>query len=88
MKTVFYYLILPIILYLPINSFSQWAPYALINFDSGDSLWNHAIIIDTVNFRQNIWQVGKPNKSVFTSAMSAPNVIVTDTLNPYPPSDT
>lgn len=32
----------------------------------------------------NIWQVGKPQKSFFDSAYSAKNAILTDTLNPYP----
>lgn len=32
----------------------------------------------------NIWQVGPPQKTVFNSATTAPNVIVTDTINTYP----
>lgn len=32
----------------------------------------------------NIWQVGQPQKSIFTSAYSGNNAIVTDCLNPYP----
>jgi hypothetical protein len=30
------------------------------------------------------WQVGAPDKTVFDSAWSAPNALVTDTLQPYP----
>lgn len=56
-----------------------------INFD--DSSVN-CVTIDTNNFSQNVWQIGKPQKTIFTSAMSQPNVIVTDTINAYPPSDT
>ncbi len=58
-----------------------------INFDPGFSDYHTFISIDT-NFHNNIWQVGKPNKTVFTSAFSAPYAIVTDTLNPYPVNDT
>jgi hypothetical protein len=41
-----------------------------------------------VNYHHNIWQIGAPHKTEFTSALSAPNVIVTDTINPYPANDT
>ena len=48
---------------------------------------------DTLRFNLSIdtagsWQIGAPQKTVFTAAMSSPNVIVTDTLLPYPPNDT
>ena len=33
---------------------------------------------------QNIWQIGTPQKAIFDSAWSAPNSIVTDTINNYP----
>jgi Secretion system C-terminal sorting domain len=46
------------------------------------------VVIDTINNHHNIWQIGKPNKTTFTSAFSAPNAIVTDTLHPYPVNDT
>jgi hypothetical protein len=32
----------------------------------------------------NIWQIGKPQKLIFDSAATLPNVIVTDTINNYP----
>ncbi len=56
--------------------------------------------IDTVNFETpaphinidtnsgNIWQIGKPNKTVFDSAYSGSNAILTDTLLPYPINNT
>ena len=52
--------------------------------------------IDTINFEmnnnriqiennpENIWQIGIPNKTIFESARSLPNVIVTDTISNYP----
>ncbi|MFB6317064.1 T9SS type A sorting domain-containing protein [Saccharicrinis sp. FJH54] len=33
---------------------------------------------------QNIWQIGQPQKSIFESAYSGKNVIVTDTVKSYP----
>lgn len=32
----------------------------------------------------NVWQIGKPQKTLFNAAKSAPRVIVTDTINSYP----
>lgn len=74
-----------------IASFSvhaQWSAENFITFDPGDMLYPYLVSIDTINYHHNIWQIGKPNKTVFTSAHSIPNVIVTDTLNPYPVNDT
>lgn len=44
--------------------------------------------VDTVNYPNNKWQIGHPNKSVFDTALSAPNALVTDTVNTLPPNDT
>ena len=44
------------------------------------------IEIDTSN-AGNIWQIGQPDKAIFDSAFSAPNAIVTDTVNYYPIND-
>ncbi len=41
------------------------------------------IVIDTSS-HDNIWQSGTPAKSYFSSAYSAPQAMVTDTLNTYP----
>lgn len=62
------------------TSFGQWQWN--INFD--DTTYLSRIIIDT----SSIWEVGHPNKTVFTTANSSPNVIATDTLNSYPTNDT
>jgi Secretion system C-terminal sorting domain len=32
----------------------------------------------------NVWQIGQPQKTLFNAAASVPNVLITDTLNPYP----
>lgn len=57
-----------------------------LNFD--DTSQFHRIDIDTISNPNNSWQIGSPQKNVFTSAYSLPNVIVTDTINPYPVNDT
>ena len=67
---------------------AQWTCISYLTFDPGDVLYPVAISIDTDHYHHNIWQVGKPDKTVFTSALSLPNAIVTDTLNPYPLNDT
>jgi len=41
-----------------------------------------AVFIDTTG--NNAWQVGRPQKSVFDSAATFPNALVTDTTNTYP----
>jgi len=35
----------------------------------------------------NIWQIGHPEKTMFTYGYSGPKALVTDTLNPYPPNN-
>ena len=49
------------------------------------SLLNHVFIPTNSS---NKWQIGAPQKTVFTSAFSPTNVIVTDKSNPYPINDT
>lgn len=44
--------------------------------------------IDTMSNPSNIWQVGNPDKTVFTGALFGSNAIVTDSLDPYPTNDT
>jgi len=52
-----------------------------INFDNGQNM--EFIKVDT-SLVNNIWQIGKPQKSNFTQAYSIPNAIVTYTVLPYP----
>lgn len=58
-------------------------------FDGNDTSIYNSIFIDygsdTIG---NIWQIGKPQKSIFNSASTAPNVLITDTINTYPNNDT
>jgi len=69
---------------IAITSFGQ--AFWEINFD--DNTYLNKIIIDTIHNPSNIWQIGPPNKSVFTNAISNPNVIITDSTNSYPTNDT
>lgn len=68
------------------QSFGQWSSFYELNFD--DSYGIEHLKIDTVSNPSNSWQIGSPQKTLFTSAFSIPNVIVTDTVNSYPINDT
>lgn len=48
----------------------------------------HELFIDTISNPSNTWQIGAPQKNVFTTALTIPNVIVTDMINDYPSNDT
>jgi len=52
-----------------------------LNFE--DTLCMSHLKIDTSN-TQNLWQIGQPQKPVLNTAGSPVNVIITDTINPYP----
>lgn len=65
-----------------------WSAWEQITFDPGDTFYHSLVIIDTTHYHHNIWQIGKPNKTVFRSALSLPKAIVTDTTQPYPDNDT
>lgn len=53
-------------------------------FDGFNTNPNNSIIVGIQTNSTNIWQIGKPQKTLFSSASSTPNVIVTDTINTYP----
>ncbi len=57
-----------------------WQQY----FDGADTLPANSIIVKFDSDTSNIWQIGKPQKSIFDSAATQPNAIVTDTVNSYP----
>ena len=58
------------------------------NFDDGVTWWDYQLFLDTVSHSHNIWQTGAPHKTVISGAYSSPHVIITDTINHYPPNDT
>ena len=59
-------------------------------YDGSHAYWfanvNPKVYLDSSG--QNIWQIGQPQKSFFDSAWSAPNALVTDTVNTYPSNNT
>jgi len=67
----------------PFIGFAQIDDY--ITFDY---YYSHVLYRDTLANPNCIWQVGFPQKSVFTPNIASPNAIMTDTLNPYPINDT
>src|SRR5215216_711891 len=71
-------------LVLPLVSQSQ--NWKAIDFDNAWS--SSGYFIDTISNPNCRWQVGKPQKQLFTSAFTAPNAIVTDTLQSVPANDT
>ena len=45
-----------------------------------ESDYGHELVVDPAG----LWQIGSPDKTIFTEAFTLPNAIVTDTANPYP----
>jgi hypothetical protein len=56
-------------------------------FDGADTT-SFSIKIELEEDSNNIWQIGPPQKPMFFMAASFPNVLVTDTVNSYPPNNT
>lgn len=61
-------------------------------FDGADtiydpSLWTSSILLTFEPDTLNTWQIGIPQKSIFDSAATIPNALLTDTLLAYPSSD-
>ena len=73
-------LLLSTFVLLLISVFANAQFGTFINFES---VTDTLIKIDTSQ-HPNIWQIGKPHKTIFDTAYSAPNALVTDTVNPYP----
>src|SRR5688572_3750756 len=57
-------------------------------FDGADTAKNNSIIIQFDTGSPNIWQVGKPQKKLFTRAATVPKALVTDTVKSYPNNNT
>jgi hypothetical protein len=69
--------------------FSQgYQDFAVYRIDFEDTTQNFRIEIDKISNPYNIWQIGNPLKTVFSSAFSPPNVMITDTSDVYPTNDT
>jgi hypothetical protein len=57
-------------------------------FDGANTTPSTSILVSIQSSSTNIWQIGKPQKTLFSSASTTPNVIVTDTVNYYPVNNT
>jgi hypothetical protein len=57
-------------------------------FDGADTSYSNSIMVELDTSMSNIWQIGPPQKAIFDSATTFPNVIVTDTINFYPQGNT
>ncbi len=55
-------------------------------FDGADTS-DYALQIYLDTAAENSWQIGKPSKLIFDSAATAPNALMTDTINMYPVSN-
>ncbi|MFM9985797.1 MAG: T9SS type A sorting domain-containing protein [Flavobacteriales bacterium] len=64
------------------------AQYFTQYFDGADTADYNSIFINIDTTGGNLWQIGPPQKNIFDSPATSPNVIVTDTINFYPDSDT
>jgi len=83
---------------LSFNAHAQYYIDLVVNFDTpfvqgggwryDSTRYTQWLNIDTVHYKHNQWQVGAPHKSLFSSAFTTPNVIVTDTANTCLPNDT
>lgn len=75
-----------VIIVISISAYSQNYWDYNINFEDTSQFFR--LKIDTISNPNNIWHIGEPQKTIFTSAYSIPNAIVTDTVNSYPVNDT
>ena len=73
------------ILLFSASTFGQITDWGF-GFDTPDQLWRFSF--DTTSNPNCSWQIGRPSKSIFSSAYTAPNAILTDTINPVPANDT
>jgi hypothetical protein len=62
--------------------------FCIINFEDWSLCWKDTLVIDTVNYPNNNWEIGQPNKAVFQNAHSEPNAIVTKLNTYYSSNDT
>jgi len=62
--------------------------YCLISFEDWSMCYGDTLVIDTVNYPNNNWEIGQPNKTVFQNAHSVPNAIVTKLNTYYSSNDT
>ena len=70
------------------NAQFRYPGYWQCSFDKTTDSVGYHLVIDTMHYKHNVWQIGRPQKAGCDSAASVPNAIITDTLYPYPSNDT
>ena len=83
--------IITVITLIPLVTYGQhvWSgDFCIMGYilDFENTACHNQLILDTLNNKKSLWQIGKPQKEILNSAYSSPNVIITDTINPYPPN--
>jgi Secretion system C-terminal sorting domain len=71
------------------NIFGQY--FYTITFDGTgvyESSPGHKLFIDSISNPSNVWQIGQPQKSVFTNSVATSKAIVTKSLTTYPVNNT
>ncbi|MCW3123663.1 MAG: hypothetical protein JWQ38_3155 [Flavipsychrobacter sp.] len=81
-------MLLIIFCYAYVPAVAQLTGSNRFTFEADDTIWIKVMQIDTVNYRHNQWQAGKPQKTVFNAAYAGTYALVTDTINAYAPNDT
>ncbi len=76
-----------LVLFSATQAFGQLPEYFQY-FDYPDSTGPNILEVFIDTTADNIWQVGPPQKTIFKSASTIPNVMVTDTSNLYPIGNT
>jgi hypothetical protein len=80
-------LLLVSLLFIGMYSYGQW-DYDNYDLNFEQPAYLSHVIIDTISNPNNIWQIGRPAKTVFTAAQSPIHAVITDTLNSYPVNNT
>jgi hypothetical protein len=74
-----------LLLFFAMSSFFAKAQMYTQYFDGPDTISTSLKIKKDTG---SLWQIGRPQKSIFDSAATKPNALLTDTFNNYPPNDT
>jgi len=80
-------ILLTILIFLRFSVSSQINPFdGIFGLDSCE-FESPCNLLKTDTSSLNIWQIGCPGKPFFDTAYTQPYALVTDTINPYPPSN-
>jgi hypothetical protein len=77
-----------LLLLLSATCYSQILDSDIYQLTFDDTTHYGKLFADTVSNPENMWQIGSPQKNILNEAFSPPNVIITDTINPYSINDT